>query len=298
MAAVIVCGALAGATGFERLGGLRNPVLVIGSSLYRETSCLGSLVVNANAFWNLVKEERDPLPYAEYVVPSHRHLGRFPSAICLPEKIGHLSIVDSDRDAFGLPEHNHRLVGGDLLGSHTEPFSPVLASGKTKSTAQSVRVTGVCHLNPILRPFCVDPKFNAQTDKLGANLIARDFVCLFGRLNGGERSARALLGLDSSLLGEYRSSYGSGERESADDSASYAENPRSLRRTLRRIGSLPLGAQVGSSAIVALVAWFIMLRGFVRVIERHGNRLKGALYLCVGIIGWCALPILWWASTN
>jgi len=132
--------------------------------------------------------------------------------------------------------------------------------------------------------------------KLPLGGIFGDAVGFSGHGDGIQSRLSAFFSLNSRLFRPSGCIKGRRQSEAPHQCAERPENPGGKRRGLSRIGGLPLGAKIGGALIVALIAWIIMLRGFVGLLEGRGYLLKGALYILAGCLGWLFSSLFWWWS--
>ena len=82
----------------------------------------------------------------------------------------------------------------------------------------------------------------------------------------------------------------------ADNGAKDPKAQGDVRGTLRFISGLPLSAKIGGTVVLAVGAWFVMLAGFLRLLDGRGQIVQGVSYLVVGALGWIASYLFWVGS--
>jgi hypothetical protein len=111
-------------------------------------------------------------------------------------------------------------------------------------------------------------------------------------LSGGSSS----FGVVGGELRKDRGSNSRAKRECADLRSNGTYPPSSLSRAFGRVSGLPLGAKIAGTLVVAGVAWFVMLVGFLRLLEGRSQIIKGGGYLVIGAIMWIGSGAFWWAG--
>lgn len=91
---------------------------------------------------------------------------------------------------------------------------------------------------------------------------------------------------------------GGGESQSAKEDAKRSEQPSGVRPAASSISSLPLSAKIGSTFVLAFLAWLVQVRGFTLLTQGRGYRFEGGAYLVAGSVWLLALIGLWWASAG
>lgn len=152
---------------------------------------------------------------------------------------------------------------------------------------------------------------NVQLNAESPVAASCDFRCDAYRYPRTRLNARYILGVDEPPFRRVGSSLGfnegspgvpSGEGRSQKGEAAYdrcdqpqPESPPGPNGGFfRSIRSLPLGAKIGITGVLASLASSIWLFGFVRLLERKSNLTEGLGYGLAGIILIAASGLFWW----
>lgn len=118
--------------------------------------------------------------------------------------------------------------------------------------------------------------------------VHRSMHGLFGGVGGSLSLFRAGISVPCRLSGIKCGSASGSQGQQTYYAANGSKYPSSSGSAVGGISRLPLGAQIGGTVIITFGAWFVMLRGFLCILERGSDRLKGIGYLAGAVIGWLA----------
>lgn len=185
------------------------------------------------------------------------------------------------------------ISGWDRGGSSTHPnvlcwrAPEILQSGAAKEFRLGRIIVSGVRLHANLYPW---PEIS-----IGNGL--RVFQPVLSGIGGALGFDRTFFRVQRGPFGPLGSSPSNSEGKSADYRTDNPHPPSGLARALSCIGGLPLGAKVAGTLVVAGGAWFIMLAGFLRLLEGRREVVKGASYLLIGAALWIASSAFWWAGS-
>jgi hypothetical protein len=187
---------------------------------------------------------------------------RLPFPIVSCETAG-VSSAESDCRHMGIAERNRDLFDCDMRPNH-----------------RSVDFTGELQLLS---------RFRQGAARGGA----RDFVSRDSGIGRPLGLKRAIFGVDGSLSRIPSRCTGSAQREQSYEGTNISKDPAGIGRALASIGGLPLGAKIAGTVVAAIIAWLVMLAGFVRILKSRRDIPQGTAYIALGCAVWLASGLLW-----
>jgi hypothetical protein len=132
-----------------------------------------------------------------------------------------------------------------------------------------------------------------ETRQVTTHLSLTDALSLGDRRLSGLGPGLCVLGGISRVEG---GSPGCDQSKCSDQTSDNSQPPSGIRGAAGCVGGIPLGAKVGTTALIALGAFGVMFAGFGRVLNGGRYAVKGFALIGAGIGLWVASAIPWWSG--
>lgn len=226
------------------------------------------------SFWNIVDYVEEILP-GEHFIPKDvfggdRDAGDDANAFIVGLPQHHLFFVvqgefdnDRERPAKLLRTDHFKCVDFASLDDRTRSVLTIhnKANDYTPSDLESRRLARVENSARYHYFIFVDKcDLRSLYRQIASNLSLPNSLGFFDSVLS---SLCARLSMVGSFLSEEGRCYGRSEREGTYQRTKGAEEPSSICRTLSSIGSFPLGAKIGGTVALAMIAWLYQIRGSI-----------------------------------